>query len=64
MKINLPIKKYILSQNLALTISIVIILFWNFFANRYWTYNDVPIGNMPFEKPSSGILDSFDKEVD
>jgi putative flippase GtrA len=25
----------------AMTIGIVIVMFWNFFANRYWTYNDV-----------------------
>ena len=40
--LNFPIENYVLSQNIALTISIVIILFWNFFANRYWTYNNVP----------------------
>jgi putative flippase GtrA len=30
-----------LGSNIAQAISIGIILFWNFFANRYWTYNDV-----------------------
>lgn len=30
-----------LGENTALSISVVIVLFWNFFANRYWTYNDV-----------------------
>lgn len=25
----------------AMTIGIVVVMFWNFFANRYWTYNDV-----------------------
>jgi len=44
LKLNLPIKDIVLSQNLALTVSIIIILFWNFFANRRWTYGDVPIG--------------------
>jgi len=42
--INLPLENFVLSQNLALAASILIILFWNFFANRYWTYGDVPIG--------------------
>jgi putative flippase GtrA len=42
--INLPFENFVLSQNLALAASILIILFWNFFANRYWTYGDVPIG--------------------
>ena len=42
--IRLPVKDFVISQNAALAVSIFIILFWNFFANRYWTYGDVPIG--------------------
>jgi putative flippase GtrA len=30
-----------LSANITLAVAIVIVLFWNFFVNRYWTYNDV-----------------------
>lgn len=30
-----------LGDNMALALSVVIILFWNFFVNRYWTYGDV-----------------------
>lgn len=30
-----------LGENLALAVSVVVVMFWNFFANRYWTYNDV-----------------------
>ncbi len=30
-----------LGSNIAQAISIGIVMFWNFFANRYWTYNDV-----------------------
>ncbi len=30
-----------LGENAALAISVIIVLFWNFFANRYWTYSDV-----------------------
>lgn len=30
-----------LGSNIAQAISILIVLFWNFFANRYWTYNDI-----------------------
>jgi len=30
-----------LGANLALALSVLIVLFWNFFVNRYWTYNDV-----------------------
>ena len=25
----------------ALFIGVIVVMFWNFFANRYWTYNDV-----------------------
>jgi putative flippase GtrA len=42
--IRLPLENFVISQNAALAVSILIILFWNFFANRYWTYGDVPIG--------------------
>jgi hypothetical protein len=42
--LSLPIANFVISQNLALAISIGFILIWNFFANRYWTYGDVPIG--------------------
>ena len=31
----------VFSNNITLAISIVIVLSWNFFANRYWTYSDV-----------------------
>jgi putative flippase GtrA len=31
----------ILGDNTALAISVIVVMFWNFFANRYWTYNDV-----------------------
>lgn len=30
-----------LGHNLALAIAVVLVLFWNFYINRYWTYNDV-----------------------
>jgi len=56
--INLPVENFVFSQNLALAASILIILFWNFFANRYWTYNDIPIGennHLPTRtKPTDG----------
>lgn len=29
------------ADNLTLALAIVIVMFWNFFANRYWTYRDV-----------------------
>lgn len=30
-----------LSDNVTLAIAVLIVLFWNFFINRYWTYGDV-----------------------
>jgi putative flippase GtrA len=42
--LSLPIENYVISQNLALACSVGVIMLWNFFANRYWTYSDVPVG--------------------
>lgn len=30
-----------MGYNTALAIAVVLVMFWNFFVNRYWTYNDV-----------------------
>lgn len=30
-----------IGESLAWAIAVVVVLFWNFFVNRYWTYNDV-----------------------
>lgn len=30
-----------LGHNFALAVAVVTVMFWNFFINRYWTYNDV-----------------------
>ena len=30
-----------LGANLALILAVIIVMFWNFFVNRYWTYSDV-----------------------
>lgn len=30
-----------LAHNLTLAIAVAIVMFWNFFVNRYWTYSDV-----------------------
>ena len=29
------------ADNITLAIAVIVVMFWNFFANRYWTYNDV-----------------------
>jgi putative flippase GtrA len=30
-----------LANNLALAIAVIVVMFWNFFINRYWTYDDI-----------------------
>ena len=30
-----------IAHNATLALAVVIVMFWNFFANRYWTYSDV-----------------------
>ncbi|MGE5224791.1 MAG: GtrA family protein [Omnitrophica WOR_2 bacterium] len=30
-----------LTHNGALAIAIIVVMLWNFFVNRYWTYNDI-----------------------
>ena len=36
-----PLTPVILGHNIALAIVIIVVMFWNFFANRFWTYADV-----------------------
>lgn len=31
----------LLGENMALAIAVIVVMFWNFFINRYWTYSDV-----------------------
>ncbi|MBK7895804.1 MAG: GtrA family protein [Candidatus Promineifilaceae bacterium] len=30
-----------IGDNMALILAVLVVMFWNFFVNRYWTYNDV-----------------------
>ena len=30
-----------IAENITLAIAVLVVMFWNFFANRYWTYSDV-----------------------
>lgn len=30
-----------IAHNVTLAVAVIIVMFWNFFANRYWTYSDV-----------------------
>ncbi|MFQ5615112.1 MAG: GtrA family protein [Anaerolineales bacterium] len=38
---TLPVSAEFLGHNMALATAMVVVLFWNFFVNRYWTYADV-----------------------
>jgi putative flippase GtrA len=37
----LPVTADFLARNLTLAIAVGIVMLWNFFVNRYWTYNDI-----------------------
>ena len=39
----IPIRGYIPAKMIAT----IVVLFWNFFVNRYWTYSDVDAGSEP-----------------
>ncbi|HET8685295.1 MAG TPA: GtrA family protein [Methanosarcina sp.] len=41
MSIQSKLSPDFLGHNLTLALAIVVVMFWNFFANRYWTYSDV-----------------------
>jgi putative flippase GtrA len=36
-----PLTTTTIGHNLSLAIAVGVVLLWNFFANRYWTYSDV-----------------------
>jgi putative flippase GtrA len=36
-----PMHIDVLAKNLTLALAVFVVLLWNFFINRYWTYNDV-----------------------
>ncbi len=38
---RIPLEPPTLGANLALAAAVVVVLFWNFFINRVWTYGDV-----------------------
>jgi len=41
-----------MGNNIALAVAVVIVMFWNFFVNRFWTYSDV--GGWGETYPASG----------
>jgi putative flippase GtrA len=38
---QLPFGSEFLAKNFTLALAVGIVMLWNFFVNRYWTYNDV-----------------------
>jgi putative flippase GtrA len=45
---NAPLSPTFIGHNVSLATAIIVVMMWNFVANRYWTYNDVskqPEGN-------------------
>jgi len=41
MHFRAPLSTEFLAKNLTLALAVGIVMLWNFFVNRYWTYNDV-----------------------
>jgi len=39
--LNNPLSSEFVAKNLTLAVAVGIVMLWNFFVNRYWTYNDV-----------------------
>jgi putative flippase GtrA len=38
---QLPLSPEFLAKNFTLAVAVGVVMLWNFFINRYWTYNDV-----------------------
>lgn len=41
MNFRAPLSPEFLAKNLTLAVAVAIVMLWNFFVNRYWTYNDI-----------------------
>jgi putative flippase GtrA len=37
----IPVTAEFLGKNLTLAVAVSVVMLWNFFINRYWTYNDI-----------------------
>jgi putative flippase GtrA len=31
----------LIAKNLTLSVAVIVVMLWNYFVNRYWTYNDI-----------------------
>ncbi len=36
-----PLSATFIGHNFSLAVAVLVVMLWNFFANRFWTYNDV-----------------------
>lgn len=41
LSLRLPFDADFLAKNFTLALAVGVVMLWNFFVNRYWTYNDV-----------------------
>jgi putative flippase GtrA len=39
--LGIPLQSEFLAKNFTLAVAVGVVMLWNFFINRYWTYNDV-----------------------
>src|SRR5512143_4076752 len=44
LSLDIPFTPIFMGKNVTLAIAVGIVMLWNFFVNRYWTYNDVDKG--------------------
>jgi putative flippase GtrA len=52
----LPVSAAWLGDNMALALVILVVLFWNFLANRLWTYSDVDRASESVAAGPAGIM--------
>ena len=50
---NFPIRTNIVGHNFALALVIIVVLFWNYFANRFWTYRSLSFAKKTKEENES-----------
>ena len=41
LKPGFPFTPTFVGHNISLAVAVLVVMMWNFFANRFWTYNDV-----------------------
>lgn len=49
---KLPFDPVVIGHNVSLAFVILIVLFWNYFANRFWTYREISTGEYHETEPS------------